>query len=60
VPYPYNGPVLHTLSVFKSDSSNLVLTLPDHSSKEGTTIIQYSFNGGGNQRWIIEAYKDLK
>jgi hypothetical protein len=34
--------------------------LPDHSSKEGTTIIQYSFNGGGNQRWIIEAYKDLK
>lgn len=58
--YPNNGQVLDGLSILKSESSKLMLTLPEHSSKEGTAIIQYLLIGGGNQRWIIEPYKDLK
>jgi hypothetical protein len=57
IPYQENNPVLKALTTLKSETSKLVLTLPEHSSKEGTVIIQYLFNGSGSQRWLIELYK---
>jgi hypothetical protein len=40
----------------RSEQSKLVIDVPEHSTKEGVTLIQYSAHGGGNQRWTIEPY----
>lgn len=46
--------------MFRSLNSNLFLDVSDIASKEGAHIIQYLFTGTGNQRWVIEPFKELK
>jgi hypothetical protein len=31
--------------------------VPECSYKEGLALIQYRYDGGGNQRWMIEVYQ---
>ena len=43
--------------MFRSKFSDLVIDVPEGSSKEGVVIIQYGYNGRGNQRWVLETLK---
>ena len=36
-----------------------MLDVPEHSTKENAILIQYMFNGTGNQRWKIENFVNL-
>ena len=38
---------------FRSSLSGFVIDVPEASTKDGVAVIQYSFNGRGNQRWIL-------
>jgi hypothetical protein len=44
--------------VFKNSLTNLVIDVPEASNKDGVIIIQYNFNGRGNQRWVLEKVID--
>lgn len=44
--------------VFKSQFSGLVIDVPEGSNKDGVNIIQYGYNGRGNQRWVLEKVID--
>ena len=33
------------------------MEVPEYASKEGVSIIQYLYTGGGNQRWLLEPYE---
>lgn len=39
--------------IFRNVFSGLVIDVPEGSDKEGVSIIQYGFNGRGNQRWVL-------
>lgn len=42
------------MSTIQSLTTKLFLEMPQHSLKEGTSVVQAPFRGYGNQRWIIE------
>lgn len=44
--------------IFKSAFSDLVIDVPEGSNKDGLGIIQYTCNGRGNQRWVLENVMD--
>ena len=50
---PYTGNILKELSTLRSTYSRLVVDVPEHSTKEGVSLIQYLYQGCGNQRWTI-------